>query len=299
MKLGSLSATRRPTVGLALSGGAIRGAAHIGVLKVFERSRLPVDYLAGTSIGALIAALYAFGMPPEEIEKVALDLNWLDVSDFIIPRMGLLSNESMGEFLEKLLGPVSIEEARIPLAIVAADVNTGEKVVFRRGSLARAVMASTCIPGIFTPVQDGERLLVDGMIVENVPVSPLLAWKADVIVGVDLSGERRYKKADDIIDVIMNAIEIAIDTHTASLLKYADVVIRPRVSSFSRTDTDQVPDLIREGERAAEAMLAVVHSTLNRKARSGLRGWMAAFFWKMRQTVYRFWKLLMRLLSRS
>lgn len=252
----------RPTVGLALSGGAIRGAAHIGVLKVFEAHRIPIDFISGTSIGALVGTLYAFGLSAERIQEIAVDLDWLDVSKFIIPKMGLLSNESMGELLEKLLGPAVIEESKIPLAIVAADVNTGEKVVFRSGPVGHAVMASSCIPGIFAPVQDDGRLLVDGLVVENVPISPLLAWNADVIVAVDLSGERKYKNADDIIDVIMNAFEIAVDTHTATLLKHADVVIQPRVARFSRTHSDQVMSLIEEGERAAQAKIFQVQDLL-------------------------------------
>ncbi len=259
-----------PRVGLALSGGAIRGAAHIGVLKIFEAQDIRIDCISGTSIGAMIAALYAFGKTPAEIEAIARDFNWLDISKFIIPKLGLLSNEEMGDMLNELLGPVNIEDAPIPLAIVATDINTGEKIVFRKGSVAHAVMASTCIPGIFTPIKDNGRLLVDGLLVENVPISPLQKMSADIILAVDLSGDRKYKQADDIIDVIMNSFEIAVDTNTLYQLKAADVVIQPKVSEFSRTDTGQVGELIRRGEIAALVAVPVIRDLIEKKRRTGL-----------------------------
>ncbi|MDQ7062610.1 MAG: patatin-like phospholipase family protein [candidate division KSB1 bacterium] len=272
LKLGS------PRVGLALSGGAIRGAAHIGVLKIFEAQDIRIDCISGTSIGAMIAALYAFGKSPAEIEAIARDFNWLDISKFILPKLGLLSNEEMGDMLHELLGPVNVENAPIPLAIVATDINTGEKIVFRQGSVAHAVMASTCIPGIFTPINDNGRLLVDGLLVENVPISPLQKMSADIILAVDLSGDRQYKQADDIIDVIMNSFEIAVDTTTLYQLKAADVVIQPKVSEFSRTDTSQVGELIRRGEIAALVAVPVIRDLIERKRRTGfldlLKQWM-------------------------
>lgn len=257
-------------IGLALSGGAIRGAAHIGVLKVFEAQGIRIDCISGTSIGAMIAALYAFGKTPAEIEKLACDFNWLDISKFIIPKLGLLSNEEMGDMLTQWLGPVRIEDAPIPLAIVATDINTGDKIVFRRGSVAHAVMASTCIPGIFTPIEENGRLLVDGLLVENVPISPLQSMDADLILAVDLSGDRKYKQADDIIDVIMNSFEIAVDTNTMHQLKAADIVIQPKVSEFSRTDTGQVAELIRRGEIAAMAAVPVIRDRIVQRRRLSL-----------------------------
>jgi NTE family protein len=144
---------KTPHLGLALSGGASRGITHVGVLKAFHDTNVKIDCLSGTSIGALVAALYAFGIPVEDIHRQALEMNWLKISSLKISRSALLSNKVIGEIVENYIGEANIENSPIPLAIVTTDITTGEKVVLRRGNIARAVMASSSIPGIFTPVR--------------------------------------------------------------------------------------------------------------------------------------------------
>ncbi len=234
-------------IGLALGGGAVLGAAHIGILKAFEEKGIKIDCISGTSIGAFIAGLYAFGISPPEIEKRVADVSWLDISGFTIPKYGLLSNEKLGEMLKAELGDAAVENAAISLALVATDIGKGEKVVARRGNLAQYVMASTCIPGIFSPVTIDGRMLVDGGLLENVPVSPLKSMGADITVGVDLNANRSYKDPEDIIDVLVNAIDITIDNATRLQVDGADFLIAPDVNAYNRNDADAVSDLIEVG----------------------------------------------------
>ena len=173
-------------IGLALCGGAVLGAAHVGILRAFEEKGLRIHCLTGTSIGALISALYAFGTPLDEIEAVVTGMGWLDVTSFVPSKLGLLSNQKLGDIVTDILGEVRIEESPLPIAFIAADLRSGEKVLLNHGDVATAVMASACIPGLFIPVEFEDRLLVDGGLVEIVPISPLREMGAEFVVGVDL-----------------------------------------------------------------------------------------------------------------
>lgn len=245
-------------IGLALGGGATLGAAHIGVLKELEEASVDVHCISGTSIGAYVAALYAFGISPSDIEEEFRGLDWLEVSSFSWQnlKLGLLSNDKLGESLEKVLGNVQIADAKLPLAVVATDIARCKKVVLTQGAVSQAVMASTAVPGIFAPVEIDDQMLVDGGLVENVPVSPLKELGADLIIGVDLSAQRSYRQPDDLIDVLMNSIDIAIDNATRLQTSEADIVISPKLGAYSRTDSGRVSDLIDEGRNAARSVIS-------------------------------------------
>ena len=251
------------TTGLALGGGAALGAAHVGVLKAIEEYDIQINAISGTSVGAMIAAMYAFGMKPDEIEERVTDLQWLDVSTLSLSRMGLLSNDELGELFLDTFGEVDIKDAEIPLTIVATDLTNGEKVVFREGDLAAAVKASTCIPGIFIPVEMDGRMLADGGLVENVPVDSLKETeelsgrKLDRIVAVDINALRLYQKPDDIIEVVLNALDIAIETLSKATEDQVDILIRPELSSYSRTvdEPEKLRELIEKGYQSARQQL--------------------------------------------
>lgn len=261
-------AAKRPQLGLALGGGAIRGAAHIGVLKALEENELKPDFITGTSIGGLVAGLYAFGKTPEQIRELAASMNWFDISRLTLPTMGLLSNDDMRKVIAKAVGDVRVEDAPIPLALMSADICTGEPVVLKEGDLAFAVMASTCVPGIFNPTPMGERLLVDGGVVENVPVSPLQAMGAEVIVAVDLNGAHTYERPDSVVDVLLNAFDIAIDTTTRIQLEKADVVMHLDLARYSRTDPRNVWELYAEGYRAGILAIKQIRASMMEKVPS-------------------------------
>ncbi len=249
---------RRPfsgKIGLALGGGAVLGAAHVGVLKAFIESEIEIQALAGSSIGALIATLYAFGTDPDEIAALAKEMNWLDVSSFTFSKLGLLSNDKIGKLIRDKVGNKNIEDSPIPLAMIATNISSGGHVILNKGPLHQAVMASTCVPGLFKPVEIDGRLLVDGGLVENVPVSPLEKMGCRTIVGVDLNANREYQEPDDLVDVLLNAMDIAIDHSAQVQTREAELIIAPNMNAFSRTDAGAIDELIEEGYTAARTAI--------------------------------------------
>ncbi|MBE9538206.1 MAG: patatin-like phospholipase family protein [Proteobacteria bacterium] len=241
------------SIGVALGGGAARGIAHIGVLQAFEEDGVNISYISGTSIGALVASYYAFGKSIEEIKAVGKELNFTSVIGLSLQKKGLFSTRSMEKMIIKDLGEVNIEDANIPLAICATDISTGEQVVLRQGGLAKAVCASTAVPGIFVPVEVGGRTLVDGGISENVPISLLDEMGAGFTIGINLNGHQEYSPPKDIISIMSNAIDIAIDLRTRDQLKTADFALSLNLKRYSRMDnSDQFDDLYNEGYHNAQ-----------------------------------------------
>ncbi|RMF60980.1 MAG: patatin [Calditrichaeota bacterium] len=228
-------------IGLALSGGATRGMAHLGALKALTENGIFPNAVAGTSIGALVATLYAFQVPLTTMYEHAKELNWLKVSNFTLSRTGLLTNKPIGELIEELIGDVNIEDAPIPLAIVTTDIATGEKVVLREGNAALAVMASTCVPGIFQPIELEGRLLVDGFILENVPITPLMDIQCDMIVAVNLSARKKYRVPDGLLDIVLNALDIAVDANMQKHLPGADILIEPDLFTIMEQEEIEEP----------------------------------------------------------
>lgn len=177
----------RPTIGIALSGGAVRGIAHIGILKVFEKENIPINFIAGTSIGALIGALYASGINTNELEKIAKTTKWKNLLDFTIPKTGFIAGKRIENYISDILKVKDFESLKIPLSIVAAELNRGEKVIFNHGGLIRAIRASISMPGIFEPVIEHNNIFVDGGIVDPIPVDIVKNMGADIVIAVDLT----------------------------------------------------------------------------------------------------------------
>src|SRR3989338_4067581 len=258
-------ANNGPSIGLALGGGVARGLAHVGVLQAMEDNQLFPNCISGTSAGAFVVAMYAFGMPVSEIYERAAKLRWPNLSSPAVSSLGLASNQAIGKIINEVVGRVNIEESIIPLLIVATDIETGEEVVIKKGDLGEAVMASTCLPGIFKPVSRGGRLLVDGGLVDNVPVEPLKKNGIDVVVAVNVSPHGKYRKPVHVIDVMLNVYDIATDTATANKLQMADVVIAPNVASYSRTNLKQLPALYKEGYEATVAAIPKIKEAMRIK----------------------------------
>ena len=242
-------------IGLALGGGAVLGAAHIGVLRVLEEMEVEISFITGTSIGAFVGALYAFGNTSKDIEEIAMELNWMDISGIAIFENGLLSNAKLGKLLGKSLGKKKIQDADIPLAIIATDIESGEKVVLDKGPVSQAVMASTGIPGIFSPVEFDKKLLVDGGIVENIPIDTVKKMGADYIIGVDLNAQQTYNKPDSILDVIINSFHFTLKAAAKYQTENADLLITPDLSKYNMVSTDQIKDLIEQGYKDAKEQL--------------------------------------------
>jgi NTE family protein len=241
--------------GLALGGGAVLGAAHIGVLKAIEEMDIKISYITGTSIGAVVAAFYAFRKETEEIQKITKTIKWMDLTGISLSRYALLSNEKLGDLITEHIGGKNIEQADIPLAMIATDAANGEKVVLKKGLLSKAVMASTSIPGIFKPVEIDDRLLVDGGIVENLPIYTVREMGADYIIGVDLNATHEYGKPDNILDVLLNSFHFTLMASAKLQTEKADLLIQPDLSAFNRSDIDQVDDLMEQGYKDAKKAL--------------------------------------------
>lgn len=244
-------------VGLALGGGGAKGVAHIGVLKALDEADIKVDYLAGTSVGAMVAAMYAFNVRTDTIANIARDLTLSQITTFKLSKTGFFTADPLKEILIDHLGEANIEDAAIPLVIVATDINSGEEVIFTKGPLADAVCASASIPGVYIPMQLDGRTLVDGGIVQSVPVRAVKAMGAGVIIASRLGGVGRYEEPKNVLDVMRNAFDIALSHRTKEEVKQADLLIAMDLSDFSIADnTDRYDELCAIGYDSASKELA-------------------------------------------
>jgi NTE family protein len=244
-------------VGLALGGGVVLGAAHVGVLQAIHEMDIRVDFVTGTSIGAFVAALYAFGKPWYDIEAIALDLEWVDMASLALSQYGLLSNQKLGEIVRNIIGDVLFSDAEIPLGMVASNVVTGERVRLTGGNVAESVMASSCIPGIFKPVNIDGEMMIDGGLLENVPIMLAKEMGAKTIIAVDLfTASHSHHAPDNLVDLLLNTYYSAMINAARPYNEFADVVITPDLSDFNLLGTDQIPAIIQTGYLAAKEKLA-------------------------------------------
>jgi NTE family protein len=252
---------RVPKIGIALGGGFARGLAHIGVLKVLEEEGIPIDFIAGTSVGALIGAAYGSGISIKELEEVASLVRFKDFSRWTFSRFGLFSNDKMTVFLRKILRCKTFEELKIPLAIAATDIITGEAAIFTKGDLVDPVRASCAYPGMFQPVKIDGRLLVDGLLAHSVPAMPLRDMGAERVISVSLSahwvkpGGPRH-----VFDVIGQCFSIAQERMCGPWKAASDIILEPEIGEFAYDDFVRAPDLIRCGEAAARAALPQIRA---------------------------------------
>lgn len=251
-----LEVPRRPLIGVALGGGFARGLAHIGVLKVLEQENIPVDFIAGTSVGSVIGAAYASGICCKELEEIAAIVRFKDFSRWTFSRFGIFSNDKMALFLNKFLRCKTFEELRIPLAVTATDVVTGEAVVFTSGNLVDPVRASCAYPGMFLPVNVNGRLLVDGLLAHGVPAAPLRDMGAERVLSIFLSAHWvKPKGPRHVFDVIGQCFSIAQAKMCGPWKAASDVILEPAIGEFGYDDFASAPALIRAGEAAARAAL--------------------------------------------
>jgi NTE family protein len=232
------------------------------VLEALEDHDIYPDCVSGTSIGAFIAALYAFGKTPKEILQLIEHLELFDVASLRLSKMGIMSHQQIGKLITDAIGDKNIEDAPMPLAIVSTNVVSGRRHVFRKGPVAQAVLASTAIPGIFHPVILDDEILVDGGLVENVPISPLRELGAECVVGVNLNGSPEYGQPQDAFDILLNATDIALDNTTRLQLTKADAVIELCLSEFSRNDPKQITGLYNAGYRSASKQIGKVTTAM-------------------------------------
>lgn len=237
--------------GIALSGGGALGAAHLGVLKRLEEVDIQPSHIAGTSIGALVGALRAFGWASDSITNFLQDLTWFEVSKLTASPLGALRNDPLGAKVKEALGDARIEDAATPLTIVATDIACGQAVHLRHGSVAQAVMASACLAGAYVPVTWGDQLLVDGALVENVPIEAIRKSGAHQVIAVDLLSTRRAARPENALEVLMNTLNFAVRGLSDRDQSSAAITIRPDLSSFHFLDVDHFDAVRQAGYDAA------------------------------------------------
>lgn len=266
-----LGLTRKPPrLGMALGGGFARGLAHIGVLKVLDENRIPVHCLAGTSVGSIIAGAYASGASVEEMAAVARKVRWKDFASWTISRMGLASNKRMEAFLKRAFRTLRFEDLKLPLAVVATDLRTGQPVVFTSGELATAVRASCAYPGLFLPVAHHGAWLSDGGLVAAVPTQAAKQLGADLVVGVTLESINPKMEPQNMMDVLGRSLSIAQRTAEPIWRAEADLVIAPEVNGYHWDDFEHADELMAAGERAMREALPRLQGLLEPRLVAGV-----------------------------
>lgn len=249
----------RPRVGIALSGGAARGMAHVGVIRVLHEENIPIDFIAGTSAGALVGGALAAGMPLAEIEEIASSLRWRDMGRVTLSRLGVQSNARLEEFVRARYPTNRFEDLPIPFAAVATDLHSGLAVVMSgEGDVAFAVRASCCIPGWYIPVTDKKgRQLVDGGLVANIPTAAVRSLGADIVIAVDVNAEgaKFLGPPQSAIGIILQSMMVVQRTASEHQLQGADVVIRPRVGHIRWDEITRGSELMEAGAEAARTTI--------------------------------------------
>jgi NTE family protein len=257
----------RPKVGLALAGGFARGIAHIGVLRVFRDAGVPIDYVAGTSVGALIGAGYCAGCSLELMQEIGQQTTFTDFGRWTPSWLGLATNQRMEKYLARFTPATTFEELKTPLAISTTDINAGITVYYSSGPIAPPLRASCAYPGLFVPIQHEGRTLVDGFLTSPVPVEGALLLGADVVIAVYLEsgGIENPRTAVDIISRSFNIIQ---GHSEIAWRQQADVVIEPDVKSFAWDDFTKTPQLVTAGEEAAAKALPEILARLQGEKKS-------------------------------
>jgi len=249
-------------IALVLGGGAARGFAHVGVIKALEAQGIVPDIVVGTSAGALVGGLYAAGYSGFELQKLVLQLEESQFSDWSLPDRGVLKGEALQNFVNNAVGQRPLEKFAKLLAVVATDLNSGEPIVFRTGNTGMAIRASSSVPGLFQPVAINGREYVDGGLVSPVPVRIARSLGADFIIAVDISAKPQFGKTRSTIDVLLQTFSIMGQTISQRELPEADIVIRPHTPELRTTDFQDRHLAVLEGEKAVAAILPELKARL-------------------------------------
>lgn len=251
-------------IGLALGGGAAKGFAHIGVIKMLEANGFRPDVVAGTSAGSVVGALYASGMDPFRLQERAVALDEASIRDVRLFSGGLVQGLKLQDYVNQSVDNKPIERMRKPFAAVATRLETGERTVFIRGNTGQAVRASSSVPGVFEPVTIGNYQYVDGGVVSPVPVDAARQLGADFVIAVDISSKASGKRPDGMLGIVNQSIAIMGQRLGEQELARADVVIRPDVLDYGSADFTRRNQAILEGEKAALAALPQIRAAVRK-----------------------------------
>jgi NTE family protein len=246
-----------PKIALVLGGGSAKGFAHVGVIRALEQEKIPVHMIIGTSVGSLIGGIYASNPDSFQLEWIAFKIDKNDVLDFsmIYSKLGPVQGVKLETFIEQTVKTKKVEDTKIPFYPIATDLNTGETVILEKGSLAKAIRASSSIPGIFAPVTFGNRMLVDGGVTNNVACDIARSKGADIVIAVNLLKDIKDYDISSVIDIIAQSVNIMMHENNKIKLKYADILIEPETKGVSIFDFSQKKRLMEEGIKAARAAM--------------------------------------------
>lgn len=263
--------TGRPRVGLALAGGFARGIAHIGVLRVLREAGIPIDCVAGTSVGALIGASFCAGASLELMEEIGSSTSFADFGRWTPSWLGLATNQRMEKFLARFTPVKTFEELQIPLAIATTDIIAGVTIYYSHGSIVPPLRASCAYPGLFVPIQYENRTLVDGFITAPVPVEGALLLGADLVIAVYMDSEN-LEPPRTFTDILSRSFNIIQRHADLAWRTQADIIIEPDVKQFVWDDFSKTPDMVAAGEIAALGALPEIRAALRGEKRDSAPG---------------------------
>ena len=243
---------KKRKVALALGGGSARGFATIGVLKVLEKHKVPIDSLIGSSIGGLIGASYSLGMSIEEMEEAALKFTWQDITDVTMPKLAIMKGEKLAKIVERFTDHKTFSDCSMPLAITATDIESGDEVLFTSGNMQKIILASCSWPGFFPPVEVDGKFLSDGGIRNSVPVKWAKKLGATFTIAVKLGFSPQKIRVDNIFQMMIQSIQIMGEELDKYQSMQADIIIEPDLKGVNQLDFDKTEEIILSGEVAAE-----------------------------------------------
>jgi NTE family protein len=271
-ELTKLDTKKRPKIALVLGGGGARGFTHIGVLEVFESENIPIDMIVGTSMGAIIGSLSAAGIKAKQIEEITAEIKMKDITKnlflsafSLLFRNKFIDSHNIELLVNKYIDNKKFYELDIPFACVAVDVVTGEKIIMKEGNVASAVRASSSIPGLFEPVEYKHRHLIDGGIVDNLPISVAKDLGADIIIAVNIESNYTINQPKTILQVLLQISYIQGERLKNIAENKADFILNPKVNNFSMWDINKKKDMICEGRIEARRNIEKIKEIIKKK----------------------------------
>jgi len=249
---------KKRKIALVLGGGSARGTAHIGVLKVLEREKIPIDMIVGTSMGALIGAAYSTGLPIATMETKAYAFTANKLLDATIPMMGLLAGDKLENSIREMIDSKGFEDCRIPLVAVTTNIETGEEVIFQKGDLVKVIRASCSWPGIFNPVKIDGQLLVDGGIKHSVPTRIAQDLGADFILAVDVGFCVKRGRIRNIFQMILQSFQITGEELNRHQSINADFVIKVDLGDIDQASFERSREAVQKGSEATELLIGAL-----------------------------------------
>lgn len=256
----------KPTIGLALGSGSARGLAHIGVLKALKEHNIEIDMIAGCSAGALVGGLYLCGISPEMIENIALQMDkklWIDLT---VPRKGFIKGKKLENIVKLLSRDRNIEDLEKLFVAVATDLKENKRFLFKEGPICKAIRASVSIPGVFEPVTMGDKVLVDGAVIDRVPASVVKEMGAEFVIAVDVGFAMLQDKINNVFDVILQTMDVISRQVAKKSIIQADMLIQPPLGHIRGKEFHLVEECVEVGYNSTIEKIDEIKELLNQKS---------------------------------